>query len=434
MENTNMTLVAAVLVVGLLVGAGVGYYMAPTGDGGDGETTTVEVVVAPLEGKTIQIGYISSSTTGLETNVPLVQEICAPDYNEYTAKLGYDVDFEYLIDDATGQAAVHLEKVQGFKSMDINVFIGGGWSSQAQAALSYCNDNDMLMWSSSSTSPLLAIDDDNLLRMCPTDLIQAPAIAEMLWSHGIKAIVVMQRGDAWADGIYAFLEPAYTDKGGVILEKIRYAGEAMEFANYLQTADEIIEEAIAEYGVDHVAFEIISFAEFVVFASQATDFPSVNSVVWFGSDGTVLSQQLCDDAPVQANHLKIHSTYAAPAESEKFNDLYERYFSIVSQPFGYYSACTYDIGWVLTESMLNAQSTDALELIPIQHDTAFNNFGASGWNRLDDAGDRYGSNYQIWSYKYDGDVVKPYVSGLYDAITGQVTWYTNEMGYTPPTM
>ncbi len=432
MENTNMTLVAAVLVVGLLVGAGVGYYMAPSGDGADGDGG-ITVIKSPLEGKTISIGYIVSTTTALETGVPLVDEILVPDYNAYAAKLGYDVDFEYLIDNADGQAAIHLEKVQGFKSMDINVFIGGGWSSQAQAALSYVNDNDMLMWSSSSTSPLLAIEDDNLYRMCPTDLIQAPAIAEMLWSHGIEAIVVMQRGDAWADGIYTYFEPAYIAKGGVIIEKIRYAGESAEFANYLQIADNLIEDAIAEYGVEHVGFEIISFAEFVVMATQAEDYPSVYSVVWFGSDGTTLSQQFADDAPRQADHLRVHSTYAAPAESEKFNDLYERYYALVSQPFGYYSACAYDIGWVLTESMLNAQSIDATDLIPIQHDTAFNNFGASGWNRLDDSGDRYGSNYQIWSYHYVGDVVKPYVSGLYDAITGQVTWYTDAMGYTPPT-
>ncbi len=32
-ENTNMTLVEAVLIVGLVVGAGVGYYMSPSGDG-----------------------------------------------------------------------------------------------------------------------------------------------------------------------------------------------------------------------------------------------------------------------------------------------------------------------------------------------------------------------------------------------------------------
>jgi len=43
MESANMTLVTAILVVGLLVGAGVGYYMAPE---------TVEVPstpVAPIE-------------------------------------------------------------------------------------------------------------------------------------------------------------------------------------------------------------------------------------------------------------------------------------------------------------------------------------------------------------------------------------------------
>jgi branched-chain amino acid transport system substrate-binding protein len=421
------TLAIVLLVVGLVVGAGAGYFLAPSGDGGDGDGDggTVTVEVAPLAGKNIQLGYISSTTVGLETTVPLVEEILTVDYNDYLEKLGMDTTLEFLIDDATGQAAVHLEKVQGYKSMDINVFIGGGWSSQAQAALSYCNDNDMLMWSSASTSPLLAIADDNLYRMCPTDLIQAPAIAEMLWSAEIEAIILIQRGDAWADGIYNYLEPAYTEKGGVILEKIRYAGEATEFANYLQTAEDIANDAVAEYGEEHVGVEIISFSEFVVMMTQASDFETIYGLTWFGSDGTTLSQQACDDAPEQVTNLKVHSTYAAPADSQKFNDLYDRYYALVSQPFGYYSACSYDIGWVLTESIMNTQSVDATVLIPVQHRTAYNNFGASGWNQLNEDGDRYGSNYQIWSYHYDGDVVVPYVSGLFDGITGGVTWYVD---------
>lgn len=432
MEMKGNTLAIVLLVVGLVIGAGAGYFMAPKEtvieDGGDGGET---VVVAPLEGVNIQLGYISSTTVGLETAVPLVEEILTVDYQDYLDQLGMDTTVEFLIDDATGQAAVHLEKVQGYKSMDINVFIGGGWSSQASAALSYCNDNDMLMWSSSSTSPLLAIADDNLYRMCPTDLIQAPAIAEMLWSHGIEAIVLIQRGDAWADGIYNYLEPAYTAKGGVILERIRYAGEATEFANYLQTAEGIVEEAVAEYGADKVGVEIISFSEFVVMMTQAQDYPTMYGLTWFGSDGTTLSQQACDDAPEQVTHLRVYSTYSAPAESEKFNSLYDRYYALVSQPFGYYSACSYDIGWVLIESIMNSQSLDALDLIPIQHETAYNNFGASGWNLLNEDGDRAGANYQIWSYHYDGDVVVPYVAGLYDAITGTVTWDVEAIGYTP---
>lgn len=49
--------------------------------------------------------------------------------------MNYDTELEFLIDTADGQAAIHLEKVQSFKAMDVSVFIGGGWSSQAQAAL-----------------------------------------------------------------------------------------------------------------------------------------------------------------------------------------------------------------------------------------------------------------------------------------------------------
>jgi branched-chain amino acid transport system substrate-binding protein len=355
----------------------------------------------------------------------------ANDYNEYAVKLGYDVTFEYLIDNADSQAAVHLEKVQGFKSMGIDVFIGGGWSSQASAALSYCNDNNMLMWSSSSTSPLLAIADDNLYRMCPDDTIQAPAISRMLQSMGVKYVVCIQRGDAWADGIWNFLEPHFTTNGGVMVERIRYAGEATEFANYLQQAESAITPYVQQYGADACAVEIISFQEAVTMITQAEDFPVIYSLKWFGSDGTSLTQQFIDDSPTQAEHIHIYSTLAAPAESTKYKDLYDRYWVLVAQPFGYYSACSYDIGWVITETMLEAQSTDALDLIPLQAATCFNSFGASGWNKLNAAGDRAGANYQIWGYGDIGSGLQNVIYGLYDMVTDKVTWDTTLLGFTP---
>ena len=111
--------------------------------------------------------------------MPLCNDIIAKDINDYLSKLTYDTEVKFLIDTADGQAAIHLEKVQGFKSMDVTIFLGGQWSSQVQASLGYVNDNNILMISSSSTSPLLAIADDRLFRTCPTDLVQAPAIVEM---------------------------------------------------------------------------------------------------------------------------------------------------------------------------------------------------------------------------------------------------------------
>jgi branched-chain amino acid transport system substrate-binding protein len=425
------TLAIVLLVVGLVVGGGVGYFAAPTQTETVVETETVEKI--PLDGETIQLGYISSTTSGLETNQPHIEEMMVPDLNEYASKLGYDVDFVYLIDDATSQAAVHLEKVQGFKSIGVNIFIGGGWSSQASAALSYCNDNEMLMWSASSTSPTLAIAGDNLLRMCPTDLVQAPAIVRMLESHGINAVVTIQRGDSWADGIYNIYKPMFEEGGGVELDRIRYAAEVQEFSSYLQQAENKLSEAIDTYGQEHVAVEVIGFQEVANMIQQAVDYETVYSVVWFGSDGTALTSQIRDDSPVQAAHLKLHSTMAAPAESSKYADLYDRYWALVGQPYGYYTACTYDIGWVLAETILESQSLDAMVNLPLQATSCQNSFGASGWNKLNDDGDRFASNYQIWFYEIDDEGVGwDKVAGLYDMVTDSVTWYTDVIGYMPP--
>jgi len=253
----------------------------------------------------------------------------------------------------------------------------------------------------------------------------------MLESKGVQYIVVIQRADAWADGIMNYFRPAFEAGGGVILEVMRYQGETAEFSSYLQTAENIMKDAVEEYGADKCAIEIISFQEAVTLVTQAEDYPTIYSLDWYGSDGTTLTQQFLDDAPRQAKQLKIFSTYAAPADTEKFNDLYDRYYDLVSQPFGYYFACTYDIGWILTSTMLEAQSSDALDIIPQQATASYNSFGASGWNQLNEYGDRKGGDYQIWGYGDIGDGMQNVVYGLYNYLEDVVYWNTEYLGYTP---
>jgi len=371
---------------------------------------------------TVQIGYISSTTSGLETSIPFLQEIIEPDLNAYASELGYNVNFKFVIDDAQGSATIHLEKVQGFKAMGIDIFIGGGWSSHAKVALSYCNDNDMLMFSPTSSSPLLAISNDNYFRLSPTDNVQVTAISKMLTSQGIKAIIILQRSDAWADGIYNYLEPHFKGEGGVIYEKIRYACEATEFSSYLQVAEIKAREAVSKYGAKHVGVQIISFDEFVTIITQAERYPTLYSLTWFGTDGSAMVQHACDNAPRQSSHLKVYSPVAAPAQSEKFTKLYDRYFALLNQPLGFYSACTYDIAWILAQSILGANSVKAHDIIPILPNIAKNYYGASGLTKLNEDGDRYGSNYQIWSYRKEGHITKPYVAGFYNMESDSIKW------------
>jgi branched-chain amino acid transport system substrate-binding protein len=419
-------MMAVLLIVGLVIGAGVGYFMAPTKT----EYEEIEVEVEPLKGKTVKIGNIIASDPGLEWDTPYTEDILIPDMNEMADVLGYDVTFDLLVDSAQSQAAIHLEKVQSFKAMDVSLVIGGRWSSQASGALSYVTENNILLWSPSSTAPTLRIADDNLFRMCPDDTVQAPAIAEMLWSWGIEAIIPILRADAWADGIMNILVPEYEAKGGFVAESIRYQTESREFSSYLASAESMAQDLVDTYGAEHVGVELICFGEDgSPLLTQVEDYPTLWRLMWFGSDGSAMTQLILDNAPSQAAHLVVPSTYAAPGKSEVFDNLYNRYVASTGVSMGYYSACTYDIMTTLFESITSAQSTDPTDLIPLQFQVTYGKWGASGWTQLNEAGDRKASNYNIWGFSYLDDEPVFALYGMYDGAAGTVAWYAD--GETP---
>ncbi len=434
-KQSNQTrLIAIVLIVGLAIGLGAGFVLSPKDSSTVDENgvKTITVTQNPLEGQTIKYGDLYAATSELETGVPLAKEIIMKDINDFASQLGYDVEFQALVDDSGAQAATHLEKIQGYKAIDVDLVIGGRWSSMAQAALNYVDQNDMLLFSPSSTSPLLALPDDNLFRLCPIDTLQAPAITEMLWSYGIDAIIIMQTADAYGDGVYNILNTDYTDRGGVIIERIRYAVEATEFSNYLQTAEDLAKDAVETYGKEHVGILLVATSGAVTMVSQAPDFPVIYDLAWFGCDSTSLVQQMIDDATEPANHLKIFSTNASPGESDKYNDLDVRYRALTGMQPGYYVTTTYDLSWIIASSVLQTQSMDAVNNYPVIDDIANNYWGASGWCRLNENGDRYGSDYLIWGYGPNAEgEIDNVCYGIYQSGIGEVLWYTDVLGYTP---
>jgi branched-chain amino acid transport system substrate-binding protein len=441
-----MTLAIVLLVAGLIVGGGIGYFAAPQNPGGSvpvtvpGSGTTVKE--APLKGATVKFGYIASSTTGLETGKPYHEQIVAPGLNEYAELIGYDVTFEYLIDDATGQAQVHLEKVQGFKSAGVTIFEGGGWSSQAQAALSYCNANEILMWSTSSTSPTLAIADDYLYRMCTADTALAPALADVMWAAGVKSIVIFQRGDSWGDGIVNLLTPIWTQKGGNVAgDIIRYAAESTEFSNYLTLADATVAAAVTANGGERqrVGVIILSFDEIPVIVKQAKEYDNIYNVHWWGSDGTAKSQRAMDDAPEEVNHIGIYSLLSRETVTSRFLDLQARYNTLTAQQFSTYSAYGYDVGFVLATSVLQAQSQAGEDILDLQAPICLNTFGVAGWSRLDEFGDRFAPPYDVWGFYPGTNTGSPnpekasvsIIMAQYDPDSGATVFNPAVLGYTP---
>jgi branched-chain amino acid transport system substrate-binding protein len=237
----------------------------------------------------------------------------------------------------------------------------------------------------------------------------------------------MQRGDMWADGIYHVLEAELPKVNVTILGRIRYPPDTGNFTDYLATAEGLAAAAIPVYGINHTAIEILSFEEIVTIVTQAQAYPTIYNLFWFGSDGTAMTQRLIDEAPAHAKKLKIFSTLAGPFNSIKYRGMYDRYYELLHQPLSYYRACEIDIAWVIAQAVLETGSADARGVIRAIPDICSRYFGYSGWCLLNEAGDRYMGDYDIWGYgDPDGDGRVDNVKyGFYNSITGEVTWYSD---------
>jgi len=383
-------------------------------------------LVHPLYGQTIQIGITTSSTSGLETTVPFVEEILEPKINEYVSELGLDITFDFVIMDNQGTAAIALENTQNFKAMGIDLIIGHGWSSQCQAALSYVNDNDMILLSSSSTSPILAIANDRLFRTCPTDFVQAPAIAEMWETWGAEAVLIFQRADAWGDGLYELLTDELADRGIDELGRIRYAGDVTDFSSYLDDANAIITQAIETYGVERVGMQFFSFAELRTIQTQAADYPNLIDIIWMTTENGGRSQLMLDEAGEWATQTRHFSSFMGVDEgSFLFQEFDDMYYDLTGYRTGFYTATQYDAAWLLVETMLKTASIDTSVIAESLIPTSYMLHGISGWMALDENGDRMPQMFDIWGFYENPEVPEEYLFrkfGSYDGRIIEVNW------------
>ncbi len=378
--------------------------------------------------RTIKIGVIASNTEDMETEVTFFERIIEPDINEYMKKLPRQfppLRFDFLVEDAQGSPEIHLEKVQQFHAMGVDLIIGGLWSSQASYSLDYVNANDMLLISPSSTYPDLAIPGDNLFRLCPDDTIQSRILAKMINSRGIENVIVIQRDDTWGNDLYKVFKTEYE---GDILKRLVYPTGTENFHSYLTTAN------AAAMGEENVGVLLISFNELNQIIIEASNgmYPNIygegpdpREPPWFGTETGVRLHSTLEEAPEQAVHLTILSPISAPPSSSKFNDLSERYLQRTHQEADYYTATTADCAWILTQAVLETQfltsGTDIAEVLP---DIAWRHYGYSGWCLLNDAGDRETSNFDIWGYYRMEDETPSFKRyGFYDSVNDELIWY-----------
>jgi branched-chain amino acid transport system substrate-binding protein len=382
------------------------------------------------ESNPIQIGITATSEVSRPT-VQTVASIAESEINDYCIKGEHPFRFRIVVADNFGSEVKAVDNIVNFSRYGINLVVGHESSAHCTVSLPHISERKMILLSSSANARSLAIVGDNFLRLCPTDLGQIPAMVQTLVSWGIDTVIVIQRGDTWGDGIYDSFKEKFESNGGVIYERIRYEVTAETFVSYLNRAEQSAQKAVGEYGANKVAIQLISTDEAVSIIKVAKNYPTIYDMYWFGTEINSNRITLFDDAPTEADRLKIFSPMIAQEENTEYFEFANKYVTKTGKTPSFYTSAMYDACWLYALSIIETGTTETSKIKPKLFEIAENYRGTSGLCKLDAYGDRYSVDYGIWGYRFKDTQLVEIRYGYYDFDTGLVTWFPNT-DITPP--
>jgi len=422
-------LAVILLIVGLLVGYGVGVMTAPaptqpspTGGGG----TATPPPVAGVTG-TVKIGLLVDLSGGLSTygeNSKATAELAEQQINKWLQDRGESWSIKVLVEDTGGEPSTALAKVQSLQGQGVKFIVGPMSSAEVSELKSYVDANNILLISMSSTSPALAIPNDNVFRFCPTDVIQGPAAAATAWAQGIRHLVIMWRGDTWGDGLKESVAESFQKLGGQVHEASRYSPDATEFSAEVADLANLVQKLVNQYGADKVGVQLIAFKEAASIFQAAAGYDILRQVKWIGSDGTAQLSQLVENPEVAkfAVDTEFLNPIFAPGESPFHDQILQYVKNKLGRNPDAYAYATYDAIWAIAMGIEWVDSSDPMKVKQVLPDVVAHMVGGSGVFQLNKDGDRAFADYDLFVVWPTDGGYEWRKAGVYRASTGTVEW------------
>ncbi|MDD3247216.1 MAG: ABC transporter substrate-binding protein [Methanosarcina sp.] len=404
MKRTACALMGILLIATLWSGC-----IESTGEAtSESEDLTIGALL-PLTGSLASIG--EASQTALE--------ISAEDINSYFSGLGSGKNVEIIVKDTGSDPETALERLKELDEMGIKMVIGPQSSSEAEAVMEYATQNGIILLSTASTAPSLAIPDDNLFRLVPDDTNQGMALATLMNDEGIGSVIPMYRNDLWGNGLVDEVEKSFETLNGTVLEGVIYETENADLSAEVEALNEKVVAATSENGEGSVAVLLCSYGEVTEIFTLARNYPALSEVNWYGTDGMALNRELIndDDAASFAAAINVRApVYGYLRANDRYQVVGPKIEARLGRLPESYALTAYDALWVAAFVNLDAIPDNDESLKMAMNTITDTYFGINGWTKLNENGDRKYWDYDIWtvaeengSYKWElyGKILLP---------------------------
>jgi branched-chain amino acid transport system substrate-binding protein len=409
-----------------------------TPTGAPTEEVTEEVTEQPPpEEVEIPIGVLVDLSGPLTTygeDIRDLLKIGESDINTYFEENGKPYKIKFYVEDTRVDPKIALDKVQALHGKGVRLFVGPMGSGEVKNIAAYLNDNKLIVISPSSTAlpPLLGVtkpeEKKYIFRFVATDDFQTKAIASEAASLGIKAVVIVNVGNAWGKGLADYGKPEFENQGIEVKSIVEYPDPPpADFTSYIETVEGDISELLETYNATEIALVAFSYEEIYTFLSQVADDSVLMDIMWLGCDGTAKSRQIsemCDDV----NKVKMYSTLFE-SKGDAYEQVNETYFNEFGKTPYQYALDAYDGAWVLALSFAQVYDTrgeydpdEMAATIPeVTVKYSEGEYGmtpVSGYITLNEWNDRASGDYAIWGVEDCNWVLE----GIWSSQTNEVTW------------
>jgi len=361
-----------------------------TGDATSESENIIIGALLPLKGDVASIG--EASQTALE--------VSAEDINGYFSGLGSGMNVELIVKDTESDPEKALEKLKELDEMGIKIVIGPQASDEAEAVLDYANQNGIILLSTASTAPSLAIPDDNLFRLVPDDTNQGMVLARLMKNEGISTVIPIYRNDVWGKGLADEVEKNFKALNGTVLERIAYEPENANHSAEVEALNENIMSATSEHGSESVAVLLCSYGEATEIFALAQNYPALSEVKWYGTDGIALNKELINDNNAASFAAEVNVSapmYGYLNDNTKSKAIELKIEERLGRIPESYALSAYDALWIATYVYQDPIS-DNEEILKMAMSSNTDKYhGISGWTILNENGDRESWTYYIWT-------------------------------------
>lgn len=367
------------------------------GCGAQTESTPTTITIGallPLTGELSSYGQASQAAL----------KVALADINAYLEGAESSLRIALTIRDTRTDPDVAFEELLDLSAANVSLVIGPMGSEELNAIRSLSGRVGTVLISPSAGLSSLAVEDDNVFRMIPTDTSLAETLAESLTTNGIEAIALLARDGVWGDELSADVSERFADRGGTTVGTHRYdpSTASNDYRADLDALSSVVEEAVADFGTNAVAVVFVGYDEGVQVFKQASTNETLAATPWYGTDGFAACDDLLQDA--QAAAFAVSTGYSAPmydgdqVDPARRDAVREPIEASLGRTADTFALLSHDALWLaaLAEQQTGGARYPNTIRAAIPSVAAIFN-GASGFVNFDDTGDRTGGTYDLWT-------------------------------------